>query len=65
MKKMICATCGSENVRRDADAVWNVEKQEWELCAVYDNATCEKCGGETRLIEAPEKDRENHHAQTL
>ena len=49
--KMVCAKCGSEDVRRDADAVWNVELQQWELCAVYDNATCEDCGGETRLVE--------------
>ena len=49
--KMVCAKCGSEDVRRDADARWNVELQQWELCAVYDNATCEECGGETRLLE--------------
>ncbi len=65
MKKMICATCGSENVRRDADAVWNVEKQEWELCAVYDNATCEQCGGETRIEEqADNTPQETNHAHT-
>ena len=54
MKKMICAACGSEDVRRDADAVWNKKTQEWELCAVYDNATCEECGGETRILESIE-----------
>ena len=32
-------------MRRDANAIWSVEKQEWELCAVYDNGTCEVCGG--------------------
>lgn len=62
--RIICAVCGSEAVRRDADACWNVALQQWELCAVYDNATCEQCGGETRLVEVPEKEQENHHAHT-
>lgn len=57
MKKMICATCGSEDVRRDADAAWNKNTQEWELCAVYDHATCEQCGGETRLVEVSKRER--------
>ena len=64
MKKMICAACGSEDVRRDADAVWNKKTQEWELCAVYDQATCEHCEGQARLVEVPEDDKEIHHAHT-
>ena len=64
MKKMICAVCSSEDVRRDADASWNAALQQWELCAVYDNATCEQCGGETRLAEIPEHAKENPHAHT-
>ncbi len=46
-----CKHCGSRDVRRDADAKWNAEAQTWELCAVFDNATCDECGGETSLIE--------------
>jgi DNA-directed RNA polymerase subunit RPC12/RpoP len=46
-----CKHCGSHDVRRDADAVWNEITQEWELVSVYDNATCEDCGGETSLEE--------------
>jgi DnaJ-class molecular chaperone len=51
MITMICAVCGSDDVRRDADASWNPELQQWDLCAVYDNATCEQCRGETRIVE--------------
>ena len=64
MRRMICSTCGSDDVRRDADAAWNVDRQEWELCTVYDNASCEKCGGETRLMEVSEKDKEPKDANT-
>lgn len=49
-----CGACGSRDVHRDADAAWNVKTQEWELVAVYDNATCEQCGGETNPIETKE-----------
>lgn len=46
-----CATCGSENVRRDASAEWNAELQMWEIVTVFDVADCEDCGTETSLIE--------------
>lgn len=46
-----CKTCGSENVLRDAWAVWNVELQQWELDQIFDHAICDDCGGETKLIE--------------
>jgi hypothetical protein len=49
--KIVCSHCGSDDVRRDADAVWSNEAQEWELCAVYDQGTCEQCGGEASLDE--------------
>ena len=48
-----CAHCGSENVYRDAFASWNTETQEWELAAVYDDATCEACENDTTLTERP------------
>lgn len=50
-----CKHCGSRDVRRDADARWNLATQAWELAAVYDHATCEQCGGETSLKEVPLK----------
>lgn len=46
-----CATCGSDDVRRDASAAWNVETQEWEIVTVFDTADCETCCSETSLIE--------------
>ena len=46
-----CATCGSDDVRRDASVAWNTELQMWEIVCVYDNADCEACEGETKLIE--------------
>lgn len=49
-EKPICRTCKSDDVRADAYAEWNVEKQEWEISATFDKgAVCETCGGETRL----------------
>jgi hypothetical protein len=47
----ICSTCGSDDVSRDALAEWSVEEQKWELKTEFDNANCERCGCDTRLIE--------------
>lgn len=44
---IICADCGSEEVRRDAWVSWNTETQEWELCSVFDESYCEDCEGTT------------------
>ena len=48
---IVCGFCGSNDVRRDANATWDKYTSRWELSAVFDNATCETCGGETRLSE--------------
>lgn len=43
--KIVCTSCGSETgIRADAYADWNIEKQQWELCAVFDDRTCADCG---------------------
>lgn len=47
----LCKYCGGSNVRSDADLMWNVRTQAWEIAGEYDNATCDDCGGETSLIE--------------
>ena len=47
----VCSICGSENVRRDAWAVWNVETQSWELSTVFDAGFCDDCDGGARLDE--------------
>lgn len=47
--KIVCSFCGGNNVKRDAWAAWNMEKQQWELCDVYDHGHCEDCEGESHL----------------
>jgi len=49
--KMVCETCGSDNVRRDAFAEWDVGAQEWMLSTVFDHTVCERCEGECNLKE--------------
>jgi hypothetical protein len=52
--KMVCAHCGSDEVRADAYAQWDVEAQEWEVAQTFDKgAYCSKCDGETRIEELP------------
>ena len=49
--KKVCKHCGSEEVKVDAWAKWDVKNQKWVLGDMYDNAVCEKCDGETIIIE--------------
>src|SRR3990167_2470355 len=52
--KPVCATCGSDDVKVDAYAVWDHVTQEWLLATTFDKgAVCEVCGGETRLKDVP------------
>ncbi len=39
-----CATCGGNNIRRDAIVEWNPEMEQYEIVSVLDNAWCEDCG---------------------
>jgi len=48
---IVCGTCGSDEVSRDAWANWNVQTQRWELGAVFDYGHCHRCEGESRLLE--------------
>lgn len=50
---MVCETCGSDDVVRDAWAEWDVGSQEWVLRTVFDQAVCETCDGETHIVERP------------
>lgn len=45
----VCSTCGSEDVRANADTGWNIDTQEWEIVAIFDSTTCEVCGGECSI----------------
>lgn len=49
--RMVCATCGSENVVRGLFAEWDIEKQDWVLQNVFDDAMCDDCGQECRINE--------------
>ncbi len=49
--KIVCGHCGSDDVRRDAWAEWDVRTQAWVLGTVFDAGHCEKCGGEASLKE--------------
>lgn len=51
---MICATCGSENVRSDAYASWDADAGDWVLHSIYDAKTCEACATDTSLLEVDE-----------
>jgi DNA-directed RNA polymerase subunit RPC12/RpoP len=51
--KYVCARCESENVTRNADAVWSTAEQKWELSALYDDAHCNACGNATWLLGLP------------
>ena len=51
--RIVCGTCGSETVTRDAWAEWDVGAQNWALGAVYDYAYCHNCENDSRLEEVP------------
>ena len=56
MKILVCATCGGENVKRDAWAVWSVPDQIWELEGEpFDHAYCGDCDSECRVEERQEE----------
>ena len=46
-----CATCGGENVVRDAAALWNPVGQVWVLGDVYDEAYCDDCECDVAIVE--------------
>jgi hypothetical protein len=50
---IICSTCGSDNVSRDAWADWDTPTQQWVLGNVFDYCHCHTCDRESRLKEIP------------
>lgn len=50
---LICPHCESEEVVRDANASWNTTTQNWELSALFDIFTCNRCGYEIDPKEVP------------
>jgi hypothetical protein len=51
--QMVCGECGTNDVMRDAWAVWDVATQDWVLGAVFDYGHCDKCRCETSIEELP------------
>ena len=51
--RMVCGTCGSDDVSRDAWGDWDVQTQDWVLRCVFDYAHCHACDAETRIKEIP------------
>jgi len=45
-----CAHCGSEDVTRDSDSEWDKVLQKWVTKRLFDTASCENCGTDTRLV---------------
>lgn len=48
---IVCGTCGSRNVSRDAWADWDALTQQWVLGTVFDYGHCHDCEAESRLQE--------------
>lgn len=51
---MVCAMCGSTDVRADAYAEWDADAGQWVLHSTYDEKHCENCEISTSLIEVDE-----------
>ena len=49
--KPVCKECGSNDIKFDAWASWNVETQQTELDQVFEAAWCEKCEDFRRVID--------------
>jgi hypothetical protein len=47
--QMICGTCGSTQVSRDAWADWDDDQQQWVLGAVFDYGHCHQCEGKSHI----------------
>lgn len=47
--KKVCNYCGSDDVRKDAWAKWDEDKQEWVLADIYDHEYCMTCDDETGI----------------
>jgi hypothetical protein len=49
-EKPVCSSCGSDNVKADAWAVWDVAAQQWTLSETFEKpAICENCDGECSI----------------
>jgi len=47
----VCSFCGSDSVKLDAWAVWDVDSQSWQVSETFEAAWCDDCDGETTVRE--------------
>jgi hypothetical protein len=57
--KMCCKTCRSEDVRHDAEAVWSVDKQCWELADLLEEGWCYDCDGPCHILGIDTREKNN------
>ena len=51
--RMVCKTCGTDNVSVDAVAHWSIPAQTWEVNSILEHSGfCADCGADTTVIEA-------------
>lgn len=49
-QRLVCASCGGEDVTIDATASWDTEAKTWTLLSTDEtNSWCEDCGGECSI----------------
>ena len=48
--RKVCCSCGSEDVTHDALVTWDKNTQEWRLCSLLDEATCNCCGNSNGAV---------------
>ena len=49
--RLLCPSCQSADVLRDAYAKWSVDEQAWALAEVFDFMVCEACEMEVRNLQ--------------
>lgn len=55
--RMVCASCGGEEVVADAYAVWIEDDQKWSVTQTFEKGGyCADCDGETRIEEEQIRD---------
>ena len=51
--RMVCRTCGSDAVTRDAWAAWHEGEQRWQISALFDHAFCHDCMAAVQIDAVP------------
>ena len=49
--RFVCCDCGGDNIVVDGFASWSVEKQDWVLANVFEEAFCADCDTSTSIAE--------------